>query len=68
MQDDTLVSKQERSLDKQNLLYMEKITKLEKLLRKSELLRMTMEKRYKRLQNQYKNRIKELEKKVCIIK
>jgi len=68
MQDDTLVSKQERSLDKQNLLYMEKIKKLEKLLRKSELLRMTMEKRYKRLQNQYKNRIKELEKKVCIIK
>jgi len=68
MQDDTLVSKQERSLDKQNLLYMEKIKKLEKLLRKSELLRMTMKKRYKRLQNQYKNRIKELEKKVCIIK
>ncbi|XP_012055780.1 PREDICTED: THAP domain-containing protein 2-like [Atta cephalotes] len=68
MQGDTLVSKQERSLDKQNLLYMEKIKKLEKLLRKSESLRMTMEKRYKRLQNQYKNRIKELEKKVCIIK
>jgi len=47
---------------------MEKIKKEEKLLRKSELLRMTMKKRYKRLQNQYKNRIKELEKKVCIIK
>ncbi|KAG5334247.1 THAP2 protein, partial [Acromyrmex charruanus] len=67
IQDDTLVSKRERSLDKQNLLYMEKIKKLEKLLRKSESLRMSMEKRYKRLQSQYKNRIKELEKKVCII-
>ncbi|XP_018375952.1 PREDICTED: THAP domain-containing protein 5-like isoform X1 [Trachymyrmex cornetzi] len=67
IQDDTLVSKQEHSLDKQNLLYMEKIKKLEKLLRKSESLRISMGKRHKRLQNQYKNRIKELEKKVCII-
>ncbi|XP_018343390.1 PREDICTED: THAP domain-containing protein 4-like isoform X2 [Trachymyrmex septentrionalis] len=64
IQDDTLILKQEPSLDKQNLLYMEKIKKLEKLLRKSESLRISMEKRHKRLQNQYKNRIKELEKKI----
>ncbi|KYQ50592.1 hypothetical protein ALC60_10300 [Trachymyrmex zeteki] len=63
IQNNTLVSKQERSLNRQNLSYIEKIKKLEKLLHKSESLRMSMKKRHKRLQNQYKNRIKELEKK-----
>lgn len=44
----------------------EKIKKLEKLLRKSESLRITMKKKHKRLENEYKNKIKKLQEKVCI--
>jgi len=60
------VSISECDLNKQILPYVEKVKKLEKLLQKSESLRMTMKKRHKRLQSKYKNKIKELEEKVCI--